>query len=82
MILDPNEVIKKYFAEHPAPARGLVIDIIKYPDRHALRFYRDNFNEIPDSKQQDTVEWLEKTLRDLNHENKFVVTIEMEASAG
>lgn len=44
----------------------------------ALRFYRDNFEDIPTSKQQDMVLWLETTMRDLNFENKFVTTIEME----
>lgn len=78
MILEQKEIIKKYLAEHRAPARGLIIDIVNYRDHIGLRLYRDNFNEFPDSIQQDLVEWLEKTLKDLNFENKFVVTIEME----
>lgn len=79
-MLLPKEIVKKYIAENPAPARGLVIDIVAYPDRVGLRFYRDNFNMIPDSKQQDMVEWLDKAMKDLNFENDFVVVIEMEAS--
>lgn len=80
-MLEPKEVVKKYFAEHKAPARGLIIDIIAYSDRVGLRLYRDNFNDIPDHLQQDMVEWMETTLRDLNHQNDFIVTIEMEAKA-
>lgn len=79
-MVEPKYVIKKYIAEHPAPARGLVIDIVEYPDRVGLRFYRDNFNDIPDTKQQLMVEWLEKTMKDLNFENDFVAVIEMEAT--
>jgi hypothetical protein len=80
-MLEPKEIVKKYFAEHKAPARGLIIDIVDYPDRVGLRFYRDNFNSIPDSKQQDMVEWLRKTMQDLNNDNDFIFTIEMEAEA-
>lgn len=76
--MEPKDVIKKYIETHPSPARGTIIDIVRYPDRMALRFYRDNFNDIPEHKQQDMVLWLEKTMKDLNFENKFVTTIEME----
>ena len=79
MTLEPKHVIKKYIEEHPAPARGLIIDIVEYPDRIALRFYRDNFNMIPDSKQQLMVEWLDKTMKDINFQCGFVAVIEMEA---
>ena len=76
--MEPKEIIKKYIETHPSPARGTIIDIVKYPDRMAIRFYRDDFENIPTSKQQDMVSWLETTMRDLNFHNKFVTTIEME----
>lgn len=80
MMLTPEQEIKKYIELNPAPARGLVIDIVKYPDRAAVRFYRENFNSIPDSKQQDMVEWLQKSLAALNISLKpLPVVIEMEA---
>lgn len=77
-MLTPKDAVKKYVEEHPAPARGLVIDLVYYSDRVGLRLYRDNFNMIPDGKQQDMVVWLEKTLADLNHENDTVFVVEME----
>jgi hypothetical protein len=76
-VLEQKEIIKKYFKAHPRPGR-FIVDIVNYPDRLALRLYRDDFEMLPDSRRQEAVEWLETTLRDLNHENKFVVTFEME----
>jgi hypothetical protein len=78
-ILTPREKIKHYLDTHRAPVRGLIIDIVEYRDRMALRFYRDDFNMIPDLKQLSMVEWLETVVKDLNLQNDFVVTIEMEA---
>lgn len=79
-MLTPEQRVKKYIQEHPAPARGLVIDIVEYKDRTAVRFYRDNFNNISDDKQQDVVEWLRSAMENLNVMLKPVpVVIEMEA---
>lgn len=79
LILAPKDIIKKYLIEHPAPARGLILDIVEYRDRYGIRLYRNNFNDIPDSKQQDVVKWLEQALMNLNNLNSFVVTLDMEA---
>lgn len=79
-MLTPEQEVKKYIETHPAPARGLVLDIVKYPDRVGVRMYRDNFNNIPDSKQQDMVVWLESVLAAVNASLPLPVVIEMEAN--
>jgi hypothetical protein len=71
-------IVHKYITEHPAPVKGLIIDVISYPDRLAIRLYRDNFNLIADTKQQNVVEWVERLLKDVNKDNPFSLTLEME----
>lgn len=46
--------------------RGIIIDVVEYPQFLALRVYRDNINSFPDHKQQEIYAWLNTTLVYIN----------------
>lgn len=56
------EVVKKVLDKFPSPASGMIVDLVSYDDTDPsvyLRFYRDNFDNLPDSVRQDVAsEWL------------------------
>jgi hypothetical protein len=71
--------IREILYLNPAPYKGFIVDVIKYPKFHALRMYSDNFEEFSDTQKVSLLEWINKVLELIN-----VVTpcrLEREASS-
>jgi hypothetical protein len=74
----PAHEVHKYLIEHPAPVKGMAIDIVAYEDHIGVRLYREDWNTLPDSKQQAMAEYLGDMMLALNVESALHWTIEMQ----